>query len=195
MLPPPPVNIVIDSSATGSKGTSIIEHERKKEETTLFNEDGSMRLGGNYSPLHRDAPWKKAWSLAKDGDLWGQFQAFVKSKSPWAIKLTKVQGQTTREMVQNEKVKLGDKFGNDQADTAADKGSIEEQPKLYYLANVYSKRQKDYAKFMARIHRFLLKIKDAGRTKRAAKEREKDPFEKKESGGTLVSKRLAYVEE
>ena len=97
-------------------------------------------------------------------------------------------------MVQNEEVKFEDKFGNDHADTAADKGSIEEQPKLYHLANAYSRRHKDYTKFMASVHRFLLIIKEADRTKRAAKEKEKDPFAGKESESTVIANKLTYAE-
>ena len=68
--PPTPVNIGIDSDATVIKGTAIIDHEKEKAKAKFYNEDGSMNLGRKVSKLHRDTPWKKAWSLIKDGDLW-----------------------------------------------------------------------------------------------------------------------------
>ena len=47
---------------------------------------------------------------------------------------------------------------------------------------------------MAKIHRFLLIIKEADRTKRAAKEKEKDPFAGKEGVSTVIARKLTYAE-
>ena len=77
MLPP--------VQATVEKGNKIIEHELKRSDAKLFNDDGSMRLGGRTSPLHRDSPWKKAWNLIKDGDLWEHFQKAIRAKTPSTI--------------------------------------------------------------------------------------------------------------
>ena len=119
---------------------------------------------------------------------------FARSRSPATTKLTKVKGHATNEMVQKDEVKFVDKWGNDQADTAADKDSTEEQPKLYRLANMYSKRQKAYQDFMSRIQRYLLKIKEADREKRKEKELIANPFGKKEDCKISVDNLFNYAE-
>ena len=48
---------------------------------------------------------------------------------------------------------------------------------------------------MSKVHNFLIKIKGADRDQRAAKEKEKDPFGKKEGEKTVVKKALEYAEE
>ena len=60
-------------------------------------------------------------------------------------------------MVHERKVEFLDKHGNDQAGGAADEGSIEEQPVLYHMANMYSKRHQAYVKFMEKVHGLILK--------------------------------------
>ena len=61
MAPPTAVNIGIDSSATTTKGTAVVEHQKKRMQSTLGWEDGTLELGENLSPLHRESPWKRPW--------------------------------------------------------------------------------------------------------------------------------------
>ena len=86
MAPPTTVNIGVDSSATIAKGTALIEHQAKRLQHKLEGEDGTLELGGNYSPLHRESPWKRPWQLMKDGDLWRSFYETVASTTPAAVK-------------------------------------------------------------------------------------------------------------
>ena len=178
MMRPVAVNIGVDNKATVDKGGAIIEHQKQRREHELKEKDGALKLGGFYSPLHRQSPWKKAWQLMKDGDLWKAFSEAVASKTPTAVTLTKVKGHATQEMVADGSVRTEDKKGNDEADDAAEKGSTGEQPRIYHLAKMYSRRQGAYVKLMDRIHRFIINLKTAERQMRAEEAKKKDPFGK-----------------
>ena len=69
-------------------------------------------------------------------------------------------------MVDEGKVLKEDKEGNDEADDAAEKRSIGEQPKNYHLARLYARRQKAFEDLIARIHTFIIKLKGAERQMR-----------------------------
>ena len=161
MLPKVPTNVGIDSQATIVKGTTIIEHETKRRTTRTRNDDGALLLGGEVSPYHRESPWKRCWKLMKDGDLWGSFQKAVAAKNPEAVKLTKVKGHATSEMVQQGAVRFDDKHGNDQADIAAEKGATLVQPMVRHFARFYEKRHSEYVKFISRVQTFIVKVKQA----------------------------------
>lgn len=47
-----PMHIGSDSQAMLLKLNAMLEHARNKENATLYDEDGSMRLGWHISPLH-----------------------------------------------------------------------------------------------------------------------------------------------
>ena len=126
--------------------------------------------------MHRESPWKRPWQLMKDGDLWRSFYQTVASKTPTAVRLTKVKGHATKDMVAEGKVPAAEKEGNDEADGAADKGSIGEQPRLYHLARLFGRRQVAYGKLMARIHNFIIKVKKAEREKRQEQEKRATPM-------------------
>ena len=89
----------------------------------------------------------------------GKSEAAVNSKNPGAIKLTKVKGHATEEMVQKGEVAERDKECNDQADKAADKGVVDEQGPLSYMGWKYVARMKAYTRFMGRIHQFIIKVR------------------------------------
>ena len=69
-----------------------------------------------------------------DGDLWEWFQKAAINKGPKWIKLKKVKGHATWEMVESGLVPIGEKCGNDEADKAADKGAMKEDVRLSCLA-------------------------------------------------------------
>ena len=83
----------------------------------------------------------------------------VAAKSPRAVKVTKVKGHATTEMVESNLVESEDKHGNDQADVAAEKGTDQAQTTLKPFAFVDQRRQDDYAKFMERVQRFIVQTK------------------------------------
>ena len=65
---------------------------------------------------------KKPWNILTDGDLWKWFAEVVEAKGAEAIRLTKMKGHATDQMVQEGKVKQEHKDGNDGSDEAADIG-------------------------------------------------------------------------
>ena len=65
-----------------------------------------------------------------------QFNNAVASKSPEAVKLTKVKGHATYEMVEEGTVPIEQKQGNDETDVAGRWGSTDEQPRLMSFAKV-----------------------------------------------------------
>ena len=65
-------------------------------------------------------PLKRPFSLQGDGDLWECFWKAVMARNPYTIKITKVKGHATDEMVADGRVQPQDRRGNDKADSAAD---------------------------------------------------------------------------
>ena len=192
MIPGKAANIGIDSLSTIIKGTAIIDHTRRRNEAKLRDEEGALLLGGEVTPLHRESPWKKCWQLMKDGDLWGKFMETVKAKNPKAVKLTKVKGHATEEMVESNLVEADDKHGNDQADTAAEKGTDHAQNTLTYFANFYQRRQSEDAKFMERVQRFIVQTKKAEKKLRTDRENEPQVVLDKNHGKFCIPKVLKY---
>ena len=110
-----PAHIGTDSLALVRKGTAYLEHLQARRCTKIKEDDGTLILGGRTSHLHRRAPWRQTWQLMKDGDLWDAFGKAADAKNPNAIKLTKVKGHATWQMVKDGTVKPDDRFGNDQS--------------------------------------------------------------------------------
>ena len=91
-------------------------------------------LGGKSSALHRSTPYKKKWMQIRDGALWELFEQIVKQRGPKSVRIAKVKGHATQEMVDEGKVRAEDKEGNDKADEAADMGATTSQGKLKLFA-------------------------------------------------------------
>ena len=58
-----------------------------------------MMLGGRSSALDRNTPYRKRWTQIRDGDLWELFEQIVKQRGPKSVRITKVKGHATQEMV------------------------------------------------------------------------------------------------
>lgn len=123
MLAPEPVNIGIDNATVVGKGTEIIEHERRREKEDRRCRNGRIMFGGTKSRLHRPRPYKDKWTQTKDGDRWEIFDEVVRGRGPETVKITKVKGHATKEIVEEGKVKVVEKEGNDKADEAAEEGA------------------------------------------------------------------------
>ena len=63
---------------------------------------------------------KRPWALQVDGDLWHTYWQHAKAKGTKAIKITKVKGHATSDMIKAGQVQQVDKDGNDKADELAD---------------------------------------------------------------------------
>ena len=129
----------------------------------------------------------------KDGDLWDAFGKAADAKNPNAIKLTKVKGHATWQMVKDGTVKPDDRFGNDQSDKAADKGVAVEQPHLIRLAKFYAEKHNKYKICMQKLQRFIITTKRADKKLREAKMKQMDPFENKEHSKANIAAKLDYV--
>ena len=66
-------------------------------------------------------------------------------------------------MVKEGTVKLGDKQGNDRADTVAGLGATSSQAKVQAFGRLYSCRQLEYRTLMCRIQRFIVALKEEER--------------------------------
>ena len=124
----------------------------------------------------------------KDGDLWEQFQKTVEAKGPKWVKLRKVKGHATDEMVDEGKVEGHEKLGNDKADISADKGATEEDRRLNDFADLYSHRQRFYADFMKRIKRFIIGMRKAEKEEREKLKANGKPVQRSKSQSNPDSK-------
>jgi len=194
LLAPRPANIAIDNATVVRKGNEIIDHARRKEEEER-SRDSRMILGGSKSGLHRESPYKKKWSQIKDGDLWELFANLVKQRGPKSVRITKVKGHATKEMVEEGRVKAIDKEGNDKADEAAEMGATTGQGKLRSLAEIYSWRHAMYRKLMARIQKFIVELKKEEKKQKQEDDKAKDPFGRKEATKVEVPLSLRYAKE
>ena len=59
--------------------------------------------------------------------MWELFEQLFKQRGPRSVKITKVKGHATQEMVDEGNVRAEDKEGNDKADEAADMGATTSQ--------------------------------------------------------------------
>ena len=106
----------------------------------------------------------------KNGDLWSFFAKSTQARGAQAVRLSKVKGHATQEMVEKGTVRETDKMGNDEADVGADEGAVGEQQELSTAARKYATRQWRYKVFMARVHQYIIHLRKAYREKMDAKE-------------------------
>ena len=83
-------------------------------------------------------------------------------------------------MVEAGIVRREDKRGNDISDEGANRGAEETNRKAVAIGYMYSRRHKLYKTFMQQIQNFIIKVTKAQKEKRQAREKEEDPFGKKE---------------
>ena len=99
------------------------------------------------------------------------------AKGPRSVRVTKVKGHATDEMVNEGRVKPEDKAGNDVADKAADKGAEQTDVIAVALGYVYAKRHRHYKIFMERVQKFIITIRKAEDEKSKNKENKRTPLE------------------
>ena len=111
------------------------------------------------------------------------------------MKLRKVKGHATDEMVDEGKVEGHEQLGNDKADVNADKGAYEEDKRPNDLVDLYSHMQTVCANLMTRIKKFII-----GKRKAEKEEREKlkasgNPFNDPKAKQIQIPKGLEYAKE
>ena len=87
---------------------------------------------------------RKPFNLLPDGDLWSLFARLVKSKGPEAVRLTKVKGHTTDEMVSQGKVTKEQKEGNGAAYEAANFGVEQHGNTFLEASTFFAAKQKEF---------------------------------------------------
>ncbi len=99
---------------------------------------------------------RRAWSTQKDGDLWQIFWETLEQKGCGAMAITKVKGHATDEMVQQGKVNIEDKLGNDKADTMADDGVKMFGKDATTAGHYLTRRHTGYGYFIKDVHDHLI---------------------------------------
>ena len=192
--PPVPAHVGIDNQGVVSIGTQIIDHMEARQNASLNNEEGALRLGGTLSPLQSVSPFKRLWNQFQDGDLWETFHKAVEAKGPRWVRLRKVKGHATDDMVKAGKVQEHEKLGNDKADVNADKGAIEDDKRLHDLADHYSHRQRYYGYFMQRVKKYIIGMRKAEKELRGKIKLRENPLEDPTINKKLIPQRLNYGE-
>ena len=112
-------------------------------------------------------PFKKAWGLQTDGDLWQQAWIAVVQRGARNQSLRKVKGHATSEDVQQGLSNKEDKEGNDKSDKLADDGVESIQGRgLVELASWISDRHDMYGIFMKRVHKMIAGVLTAEKERR-----------------------------
>ena len=60
------VHIGLLNLATVRGGNKMIQHLKKRSENKFTNEEGSLRLGGELSPLHSSTRFRRKWDILKN---------------------------------------------------------------------------------------------------------------------------------
>ena len=115
-------------------------------------------------------PYRKAWGLQKDGDLWGLAWEAILKRGPTSQTLRKVKGHATVADIAEGRSNEEDKDGNDKADANADIGVQMLKGKgLVTLAKWIAERHQSYIRFMRRIQHFVAAVLTAVKEIRANK--------------------------
>jgi len=101
---------------------------------------------------------RKPFNIIPDGDLWEWFAKIVKAKGAEAVRLTKVKGHATEEMVKQGKVKEEHKVGNDFSDEAADIGVEQHGNEFLEASTFFAAKQHEYSVFVKDMHKLILAI-------------------------------------
>ena len=131
----------------------------------------------------------------KDGDLWELFTRLVLQRGPRSVKITKVKGHATEAMVQEGKVKLAEKQGNDRSDTAAALGVTESQSKVHAFGALYSARHVRYRAIMCRIQKYIVGLKEEERKLKQEAARQQQPFREAKERSVCIPMSLRYPED
>ena len=116
-------------------------------------------------------PFKKAWGLQTEGDLWQQAWYAVVKRGSRNQSLRKVKGHATMEDIQKGISNADDKKGNDKSDEQADEGVESIQGRgLVKLASWVANRHDKYGTFMKRVHKFIAGVLIAEKERRAKDE-------------------------
>ena len=107
--------------------------------------------GSVSKPLH----------LVKDGDLISLIQHMIRVRGPEPVLVTKVKGHATDADVEQGRVRAEYKFGNDEADTAADLGWRHQSETITDARRVLLNAREFWCPIVLQLHRFMVAIVQA----------------------------------
>ena len=90
-------------------------------------------------------------------------------------------------------VQAEQKYGNGNADVAADKGATKTQKLTYAMARHYSLRHYLYRTLMVRIQKMIVELKKCDREMRDREKKEADPFETGSTEAVLIPMQLEHA--
>ena len=132
-----------------------------------------------HDMIRRGRPPRRPWDTQYDGDLWRIYHDHAKKKGVTALNITKVKGHATQRMIDDKTVLQRDKYGNDNADEAAEKGVQMHGDMIVQLGARYANRQKQYIALLHTVHQHIAlvyKIRAALLEEVEDKERPREPF-------------------
>ena len=100
----------------------------------------------------------RPFELCVDGDLLSLIENRVAKRGPCSTLVCKVKGRAGMAMVQDRRVRLLDKFGNDMADRAADFGRRRVRPNIFDLKRQVLSACGAWYPLIPDLHRFFLAI-------------------------------------
>ena len=123
---------------------------------------------------NRRNPFKRSWSMQKDGDLWEiAWQAIVR-RGARNQKIRKVKGHATQQDIDNGSCTRGDQEGNDRSDENADKGVIKIAGEgLVRLGAWVAGRHDKYIALMKRIQRMIAAVLKEEKEERSRRDKVK----------------------
>ena len=114
---------------------------------------------GKGEKVNTCKPFKKAWGLQKDGDLWGTAWKAVLHRGASNQKIRKVKGHATEQDVAQGRSTAEDRFGNDKADKNADEGvEVVRGGGFVKLGQWLADRHTRYVTFMRRVQKMIAAI-------------------------------------
>ena len=114
--------------------------------------------------IQADQSPKRPWPFHIDGDLWAMYHAHAKSKTPQAIRISKVKGHATDEMVASGCATKTDQDGNHQADLAADEGIELFTSMVVQSSAAWAQRHSDYTAWIKQLWQhitFTYRVREA----------------------------------
>ena len=109
-----------------------------------------------HNMISHDLQPKRPWALHKDGDLWGTYHDHVKAKGVHAIKISKVKGHATQDMIEDKTVRQVDKDGNDFADNAAAEGVGLHGKQVIKLGARWAQRHRKHCDFLTKLYEYII---------------------------------------
>ena len=100
---------------------------------------------------------RRPWQTQCDGDLWELYHRCVVANGEHAIRISKVKGHATWEMVKKGQVRDRDKWGNDEADAAAERAVHLFAPAMVKVGARLAARQARYTQLLVAVHDHLLR--------------------------------------